>query len=161
MPGNCPAGAWVKRRAHRIMSEGDVPKHIAYALATQQGHKVNKTPKDFKTEKGVREAKQKYDAPKSEYQKTAMLAAFFDELDQMEKDGMGWFGRKVVAPLAIAGGLTGGGAKLVAHMGAKAPAAITQTAERGVGKMLAPTGMGGMMGGRTIAGQEALRMAGM
>jgi hypothetical protein len=157
MPGNCPAGAWVKRRAHRIMSEGDVPKHIAYALATQQGHKVGKTPKDFKTEKGVREAKQKYDAPKSTYQKTAMLAAFFDELDQMEKDGMGWFGRKVVAPLAIAGGLAGGGAKLISHMGTKAPTAITQTVGRGVANM----GAGGMMGGRTIAGQEALRLAGM
>jgi hypothetical protein len=65
------------------MSEGDAPKQIAYAVATMQGHKVDKTPKDFKTEKGVREAKKKYDAPKSTYQKTAMLTALFDELDQM------------------------------------------------------------------------------
>jgi hypothetical protein len=65
------------------MSEGDVPKHIAYALATSQGHKVDKSPKDFRTKKGVREAKQKYNKPKSEYQKTAMLTALFDELDQM------------------------------------------------------------------------------
>jgi len=160
MPGSHgygPAGKWVHDRAHRIMAEGDVPKHIAYALATQQGHKVDKTPKDFKTEKGMREAKQKYNAPKSEYRKTAMLAAFFDELDQMEKDGMGWFGRKVVAPLAIAGGLAGGGAKLMAHMGAKVPTAITQTVGRGVANM----GAGGMMGGRTLAGQQALREAGM
>lgn len=159
MPGNC-TGAWIESRAKRIMSEGDVPKHIAFALATQQGHAINKSPKDFRTAKGVREAKEKYDKPKSEYQKTAMLAAFFDELDQMEKDGMGWFGRKVVAPLAIAGGLAGGGAKLISHMGAKAPAAISQAAERGVSKMLPPVGSR-MMGGNTTAGQEALRMAGM
>ena len=164
MPGSKsygPAGAWIEHRAKRIMSEGDVPKHIAYALATNQGHKVDKSPKDFRTKNGVREAKQKYNKPKSEYQKTAMLAALFDELDQMEKDGMGWFGRKVVAPLAIAGGLAGGGSKLMAHMGVKVPAAITQTAERGVGKMMAPMGAGGMLGGRTLAGQQALRMAGM
>jgi hypothetical protein len=65
------------------MTEGDAPKQLAYALAVQQGHALNKTPKDFKTEKGVREAKKKYDAPKSTYQKTAMLTALFDELDQM------------------------------------------------------------------------------
>jgi hypothetical protein len=84
MPGKYgPQGSWIAHRAKRIMSEGDVPKHIAYALATSQGHAINKSPKDFRTEKGVREAKQKYDAPKSEYQKTAMLTALFDELDQM------------------------------------------------------------------------------
>ena len=164
MPGKYgPQGSWIEHRAKRIMAESDVPKHIAYALATQQGHAINKSPEDFRTEKGMREAKQKYDAPKSTYQKTAMLTAFFDELVQMEKEGMGWFGRKIVAPLAIAGGLAGGGAKLVSHMGAKAPAAITQ----GIGnfasgaKAVSHMGTGGMMGGRTIAGQEALRMAGM
>jgi hypothetical protein len=86
MPGSKsygPAGAWIEHRAKRIMSEGDVPKHIAYALATSQEHKVDKSPKDFRTKKGVREAKQKYNKPKSEYQKTAMLTALFDELDQM------------------------------------------------------------------------------
>ena len=160
MPGNCPAGAWVKQRAHRIMAEGDAPKHIAYALAVEQGHKLGKTPKDFRTEKGVREAKEKYDEPKSTYQKTAMFAALFDELDQMEKDGMGWFGRKVVAPLAIAGGLAGGGAKLMSHMGVKAPTAITQMAERGVSKMLPPVGSR-MLGGKTTAVQSAMREAGM
>jgi hypothetical protein len=49
----------------------ETPKSVAYATAVQQGHKVNKTPKDFRTSSGVREAKMKYDAPKSEYQKTA------------------------------------------------------------------------------------------
>jgi hypothetical protein len=84
MPGKYgPQGSWIAHRAKRIMAEGDAPKQVAYALATMQAHKVDKSPKDFKTEKGVREAKQKYDAPKSTYQKTAMLTALFDELDQM------------------------------------------------------------------------------
>jgi len=164
MPGKYgPQGSWIEHRAKRIMSEGDVPKHIAYALATQQGHVLNKSPKDFRTEKGVREAKQKYDSAESEYQKTAMLSAFFNELEQMEKDGMGWFGRKVVAPLAIAGGLAGGGSKVLSHMGAKAPAAITQSIGNFAGgaKAVSQMGTGGMLGGRTSAGQEALRMAGM
>ena len=162
MPGKYgPQGSWIEHRARRIIAEGDVPKNIAYALATQQGHKVDKTPKDFRTEKGVREAKKKYNAPKSTYQKTAMLAAFFDEIDHMEKDGMGWFGKKVIAPLAIAGGLAGGGAKLVAHMGTKVPVAITQTVDRVAGRMMPSMNMGGMLGGRSNAGQQALREAGL
>jgi len=48
-----------------------MPKDVAYPIAVQQGHKVGKTPKDFRTAQGVREAKQKYDEPKSEYQKSA------------------------------------------------------------------------------------------
>jgi hypothetical protein len=143
------------------MADGDVPKHMAYAIATQQGHKVNRSSKKHRTAEGVMNAHQKYTAPASEYQKTAMLAGFFDELDQMEKEGMGWLGRKVIAPLAIAGGLAGGGAKVMSHVGAKvAPTAITQAAEQGAGKAV-HMGAGGMMGGRTRAGQEALRLAGM
>ena len=162
MPGKYgPQGSWIAHRAKRIMTEGDAPKQVAYALATMQAHKIDKSPKDFKTEKGVREAKQKYDAPKSTYQKTAMLTAFFDELDQMEKDGMGWFGKKVITPLAIAGGLAGGGAKLMSHMGAKAPVAITQTVDRVAGRMMPSMNMGGMLGGRSKAGQQALREAGL
>lgn len=72
MPGDYgPAGKWIHDRAHGIMEDGDTPKHVAYAIATQQAHKVGKSPKDFRTPHGVHEAKQKYDEPKSEYQKTA------------------------------------------------------------------------------------------
>ena len=74
-----PAGKWVHDRAHRIMEEGDTQeeygsekgKQVAYAIATQQAHKVGKSPKDFRTPSGVHEAKQKYDEPKAEYQKSA------------------------------------------------------------------------------------------
>lgn len=96
MPGDYgPAGKWIHDRAHRIMREGDTKdeygkkkgKSIAYAIATQQAHKLGKSPKDFRTPSGVRKAKQKYDEPRAEYQKTAM-AAFFDELGKIAQ-GLG------------------------------------------------------------------------
>jgi len=89
MPGQGsygPAGKWVHDRAHGIMEDGKTPKDVAYAVATQQAHKVGKSPKDFRTPSGVHEAKMKYDSPKSEYQKTAMLTAFFDELEKISQN---------------------------------------------------------------------------
>lgn len=87
MPGQGsygPGGKWIHDRAKRIMSDSpDTPKGVAYATATQQAHKVGKSPKGFRTAEGVREAKAKFDQPKSEYQKTAMLAGFFDELSKI------------------------------------------------------------------------------
>jgi hypothetical protein len=85
MPGRKsygPGGKWIHDRAHGLMDErkkgslteryGDKKgKSIAYAIATQQAHKVGKSPKGFRTTEGVREAKQKFDKPKKEYQKTA------------------------------------------------------------------------------------------
>lgn len=66
------AGKWIHDRAHRIMEESpDTDKSMAYAIATQQGHKVGKSPKSFRTPEGVREAKKKFSLPKKEYQKTA------------------------------------------------------------------------------------------
>lgn len=149
------SGKWVHDRAKKIMADGDVPKHLAYAIATQQGHKVDKSSKKHRTSEGVMVAKQKYTAPASEYQKTAMLSAFFDEIDQIEKEAaMGFLGRKIIAPLAIAGSLAGGGAKLVKNFASKAavkaPTAITQTMERASPRTL---GVGGF-GGRSRAAQE-------
>lgn len=77
MPGQGsygPAGKWIHDRAHRIMEDSpDTDKSVAYATATQQAHKVGKSPKGFRTSEGVREAKQKYTLPKKEYQKTAQF----------------------------------------------------------------------------------------
>lgn len=79
-----PGGKWIHDRAHRIMEESpETPKSMAYAIATQQGHKVGKSPKGFRTSEGVATAKAKFDRPKKEYQKTAMLAGFFDELSKI------------------------------------------------------------------------------
>lgn len=87
MPGRGsygPGGKWIHDRAHRIMEESPgTPKSVAYATATQQGHKVGKSPKGFRTPEGVAMAKAKFDRPKKEYQKTAMLAGLFDELDKI------------------------------------------------------------------------------
>lgn len=89
MPGRGsygPAGKWIHNRAHRIMEESpDIDKSVAYATATQQAHKVGKSPKGFRTAEGVREAKKKYELPKKEYQKTAnaRLTALFDELEKI------------------------------------------------------------------------------
>jgi len=57
------------------MDESGAPKSMAYAIATQQAHKVGKSPKGFRTPQGVHEAKVKFDRPKKEYQKTAGLTA--------------------------------------------------------------------------------------
>jgi hypothetical protein len=52
-------------------------KQVAYAIATQQAHKLGKTPKKkggYGTSSGRRAAKAKYDQPKKVYQKTASSA---------------------------------------------------------------------------------------
>lgn len=125
MPGDYgPAGKWIHDRAHRIMKEGDTKdeygkkkgKSVAYAIATQQAHKLGKSPKDFRTPSGVHEAKQKYDEPKGEYQKTAMLTAFFDELDAIEKEAL-------AKGLLLAGGIGSAVAGGGAHIGKKIVAA--------------------------------------
>ena len=93
MPGQGsygPGGKWIHDRAHRIMEESPgTPKNIAYATATQQAHKVGKSPKGFRTPEGMSEAKVKFDRPRKEYQKTATLAAFFDELQKIAGSMMG------------------------------------------------------------------------
>lgn len=74
--------SWVEARAKRIMKSTEDKygpekgKQIAFALATQQSHASGKSPKKwhgkpFGTPEGRREAKEKYDLPKAEYQKTA------------------------------------------------------------------------------------------
>jgi len=85
MPGGKygPGGKWIHDRAHGIMDKrksdlieryGEKKgKSIAYALATQQAHKVKKSPKGFRTPTGVRVAKAKHDKPMKEYRKTAGL----------------------------------------------------------------------------------------
>ena len=73
-----PGGRWIHDRAHRIMEEGDTPKNVAYAIATQQAHSVGKSPKRFRTSGGVARARAKYDQPKM-YRKTAAVKSFMDE----------------------------------------------------------------------------------
>jgi len=75
------AGKWIHDRAHRIMEKGDITdkhgekggKSIAYAIATQQAHKMGKSPKKHRTAEGMSVAKQKYTLPRKEYRKTASV----------------------------------------------------------------------------------------
>jgi len=63
------------------MSEGDVTerygdqgKRVAYALATQQAHRMGKVPKKkggYGTPEGKAGAAMKYQKPRSDYRKTA------------------------------------------------------------------------------------------
>ena len=75
--------AWIHDRAERIRGKNpEMPEGMSYALATQQAHKIGKSPKTFKSkETGKKErfgtplgraiAKAKFDKPKKEYKKTA------------------------------------------------------------------------------------------
>lgn len=88
MPGKDygPGGKWIHDRAHSMMGEmqdrygADRGKQIAYATATQQAHKVRKSPKAFRTTGGVRTALRKHDRPIREYQKTACARGFIHDI---------------------------------------------------------------------------------
>lgn len=80
MPGKGsygPGGKWIHDRAHEIMKStkdeygSERGKEVAYAIATQQAHKLGNTKKDYGTKKSEEKAKEKYDKPKEEYKKTA------------------------------------------------------------------------------------------
>jgi len=99
MPGHHPHGAWISARAKHIAKETekeygpDKGESVAYALATQQAHSMNKSPKGFRTPEGVFEARSKYRNPE-EYKKTASiyLQSYVDEfckiayISQTKKD---------------------------------------------------------------------------
>ena len=62
---------WLHDRAgHLLPKNPKMRKSTAFAIATQQSHRLGKSPKGYGTAEGKREAKAKYDAPKKEYVKT-------------------------------------------------------------------------------------------
>jgi len=77
MPGQKsygPGGKWIHDRAKRLQRKNpDMEERTAFAVATQQAHKVGKSPKKFRTAEGMRTAKSKFSLPKKEYRKTAGL----------------------------------------------------------------------------------------
>ena len=78
MPGRGsygPGGAWIYRRAKHIRSKNpDMDESTSFAIATQQAHKLGKSPKKFRTEGGVARAHAKYRGPAKMYKKTASVA---------------------------------------------------------------------------------------
>lgn len=85
--------AWIHDRADHLRKKNpEMPEGQAWAIATQQAYAAGKAPKKFGTTEGRKDAKQKYDGPKSEYVKTpdpktksssidvALIMGFSDEL---------------------------------------------------------------------------------
>lgn len=75
MPGRGsygPGGKWIYTRAKKLRAKNpDMAESTSFAIATQQAHKVGKSPKGFRTAEGVRTAKAKMQGPVKEYRKTA------------------------------------------------------------------------------------------
>lgn len=75
MPGRGsygPGGKWIYTRAKKLRAKNpDMEEGASYAIATQQAHKVGKSPKGFRTPQGVATAKAKMTRPVKEYRKTA------------------------------------------------------------------------------------------
>lgn len=59
---------WLHNRAEHLLAKNpSMNKSQAFAIATQQSHKMGKSPKGYGTKKGKKEARQKYDKPRKEY----------------------------------------------------------------------------------------------
>lgn len=64
--------AWIHDRAEHLLAKNpSMNKSTAFAIATQQSHKLGKTPKGYGTKAGKSEAKKKYDQPRKKYVKGA------------------------------------------------------------------------------------------
>lgn len=62
---------WIHDRAKHLLAKNpSMNKGQAFAIATQQSHKLGKSPKGYGTSEGKKDAKAKYDKPKKEYKKT-------------------------------------------------------------------------------------------
>jgi len=67
-----PGGKWIYTRAKHLRSKNpEMDESQSFAIATQQAHKVGKSPKGFRTPEGVATAKAKMTGPVKEYRKTA------------------------------------------------------------------------------------------
>jgi hypothetical protein len=63
--------AWIHDRAEHLLAKNPkMTKSQAFAISTQQGHKLGKNPKGYGTKRGKRAARKKYDKPRKEYVKT-------------------------------------------------------------------------------------------
>jgi len=135
MPGRGsygPGGKWIHDRAHRILEKGELQKQygdrakqVAYALATQQAHKMKKTPKKkggYGTVAGRAVARAKFQKAKSEYRKTAVAnwqqIAKKQERDNVEKALKN--PKQMAAIRAIVGAVAGGAIPLTRRMGESA-----------------------------------------
>ncbi len=89
--------AWIHDRAKHLLAKNpDMNKSQAFAIATQQSHKLGRSPKGYGTKEGKKKARQKFDKPREEYVKSpnpgklesAKLAAMRDELLLIKQAGL-------------------------------------------------------------------------
>jgi len=60
--------AWLHNRAEHLLAKNpSMDKSTAFAIATQQSHKMGKSPKGYGTKQGKKSARAKYDKPRKEY----------------------------------------------------------------------------------------------
>lgn len=93
--------AWIHDRAQHIRKKNpDMDEGLSYALATQQAHRLGKSPKTFKskvtgkkesfgTPEGRAVAKAKFDKPRKEYKKTASEEPMTTSLETNEPSATG------------------------------------------------------------------------
>jgi hypothetical protein len=63
---------WIHDRAEHLLAKNPkMSRSTAFAIATQQSHKMGKSPKGYGTKEGKREARAKYDQPRKEYKRSA------------------------------------------------------------------------------------------
>ena len=64
--------AWIHDRARHLQAKNpDMSEQAAFAIATQQAHKLGKTPKGYGTAEGKKTAKSKFTSPRKSYVQTA------------------------------------------------------------------------------------------
>jgi len=119
MPGRGsygPGGKWIYSRAKKLRAKNpDMSEGASFAIATQQAHKVNKSPKGFRTPEGMATAKAKMTGPVKEYRKTAMWRSFANEMLKISMAPGDVVGQAAAGPGPLPGGgdapsnpLTGG-----------------------------------------------------
>jgi hypothetical protein len=135
--------AWIHNRAEHILAKNpSMKKETAFAIATQQSHKMGKTPKGYGTAKGKREAKAKYDQPKKEYTKGANPGNL-ETPKLSDKPTTRWTGSKLVKKSAVPslGWTYGMGPKLVREAASGAKEAVKSKLKKTVGSVKKVTGL--------------------
>ena len=141
--------AWIHNRAKHIRSKNpEMSESQSFAIATQQAHKLGKTPKNYGTAEGKAVAKAKYRLPRKEYRKTAdrvKKAAALVRMDKQANQGAMMQAASAGTPLAPSSTMAPKPPTMVqpAPAAKVAPVATPPlpTAQSGPGQMLNKTAM--------------------
>ena len=140
---------WIHDRAEHLLAKNpSMRKSTAFALATQQSHRLGKSPKGYGTAKGKREAKAKYDQPKKEYTKTPNTGKLESpklaeaQVQRMRKKASELQEAKEKMKNAGVGSLAAQGAKHMGLIGLKRGAVGGGVVGAGIGALTAEKGQG-------------------